>query len=140
VITNIPEPRSDPFSSGDGWNEEWVWYLAACQPDFQSICTLIQQSNELALKAKIRSVSPFLLLLGSERRFSTTPKAVDFSEFKTLDAVELPGAVNTFRETHLSDKFIQSYNEIRSIRNKIAHLGYFNKQFNPEDLYTRGPV
>ena len=126
------EPGSDP--SGDQWSDEWAEYLAACQPELQSVYTLIQQSNELALRARVCSVSPFLLLLGSERKYSTTWRNVDFSEFRTLDAVELPGAVNTFCDETLSDKFIQSYNEVRSLRNKVAHLGYLSKQFNPEEL------
>jgi hypothetical protein len=126
------EPSSDPF--GSEWSDEWEAYLVACQSELQSICTLIQQSNELALRAKICSVSPFLLLVGSDRKFSSTPKDVDFSEFRTVDAVELPGAVNTLCSDQLSDKFIQSYNEIRSLRNKIAHLGYLSRQFSPEEL------
>jgi hypothetical protein len=120
--------------TGNEWREEWTDYLVACQPELQSICTLIQQSNELALKAKICSVSPFLLLLRSDAKLSTSPKDVDFSEFKTLDAVELPGAVNTFCKEHLSDKFIQTYHEVRSLRNRISHLGQLNKQLLPDEL------
>ena len=39
-------------------------YLESCQPELQSIVTVIQQSNELRLKAMICEISPFLLLLG----------------------------------------------------------------------------
>jgi hypothetical protein len=49
------------------WKERWPEYLATCQPELQSVCALIQQSNELALKAKICKVSPFLLLLGTSQ-------------------------------------------------------------------------
>ena len=73
-------PDFDPRTSGNGWKEERAEYIEACQPEFQSVLTLIQQSNELALKARICSVSPFLLLLRNERRFSNAPKDVDFSE------------------------------------------------------------
>jgi hypothetical protein len=41
-------------------------FLARAQPDLQLSYTLIQQSQEIALKAKICAVSPFLLFLGSD--------------------------------------------------------------------------
>lgn len=75
-----------------------------------------------------------MLLLRNESKFSTTPKDIDFAEFRTLDAVELPGAVNSFCKCHLSDNFIKSYNLIRSLRNQIAHLGRSNKAFDPDEL------
>lgn len=126
------EPGHDPSVSG--WNEERAEYLAACQPELQSVCTLIQQSNELALKARICKVSPFLLLLRSDGKLSTITKNVDFSEFRTLDAVELPAAVNTFCQEALSEQFIQTYNDIRQLRNKIAHLGHPAQIFEPNEL------
>jgi hypothetical protein len=116
------------------WGEERSEYLRACQPELQSICTLIQQSNELALKAKVCDVSPYLLLLGNDAKFSTTPKDFDFAEFRTLDAVELPAAVNSLCKDPLSDHFIQTFNLIRSLRNKIAHLGLSGKVFHPHEL------
>ena len=125
---------ADPKSVGNEWNEEWAEYLSACQPELQSICALIQQSNELALKAKICEVSPYLLLIRNDTKFRTKHKDVEFSEFKTLDAVELPSAVNSFCQNPLSAKMIGSYHEIRSLRNKIAHLGYLEKKFSPDEL------
>jgi hypothetical protein len=91
-------------------------------------------SNELGLKAKICDVSPFLLLLGNSQHLSKVPRDIDFTEFKTLDAVDLPAAVNTLCNENLTDKFIQSYNHVRSLRNKIAHLGKIDKAFDPHDL------
>ena len=49
--------------------------------------------NELALKAKICAVSPYLLLLRSEPKFSAKVRDIDFSEFRTLDAVDLPPVI-----------------------------------------------
>ena len=73
--------------------------------------SLLQQSLEIALKAKIAEVSPFLLIAGDPR---TWPKAkdgtnvIDFSNFRTIDAVQLCGAVNTVSATPLS-KELQSF-------------------------------
>jgi len=95
---------------------------------------LISQSDELALKAKVVEVSPFLLLLKSDVKFSTAPSDIDFSDFRTLDAVELPGAVNRICEEPLTEKFIQTYHRIRSLRNKISHLGQSGTALNPDEL------
>lgn len=109
-------------------------YLASCQPDLQSVCALIQQSNELALKARICEVSPFLLLCQNENRYSVRRKDLDFSDMRTIDAVDLPRAINTLCNNVITDKFIQSYNEIRSIRNKVIHLGQADKLLTPIEL------
>jgi hypothetical protein len=77
-------------------------YLELCLPELQSIVTVIQQSNELRLKAMICEISPLLLLL--------------------------------LCKEPLTDKFIQSYNAVRSLRNKISHLGKVDNAFNPHDL------
>jgi hypothetical protein len=100
--------------------QEWKEYLVACQPELQSICSMISHSNELALKARICEVSPFLLLIGGDFKFSKSKRDVDFSDLHTIDAVDLPGAA--------------SYNEIRSLRNKIAHLGQPGTSFHPDQM------
>lgn len=116
------------------WASEWSEYIGRSQPELELVCTVIQQSNELALKSKISEVSPYLLLLKNDSKFSTAEKDVDFTELRTLDAVDLPGVVNTFCPDKLSAKFIQTYNDIRALRNKIAHLGHSAKPFSIEQL------
>jgi hypothetical protein len=87
--------------------------------------SLLQQSLEIALKAKIAEVSPFLLIAGDPR---TWPKAkdasntIDFSNFRTIDAVQLCSAVNTVSARPLSTEFVEFYDRLRQSRNKIAHL------------------
>lgn len=116
------------------WPKEWVEYVEASQADLQSACSLLQQSMELALKARICEVSPYLLLMNSGMRFSTAAKTVDFTELKTLDAVELPGAVNTLTDRPVSDEFVTTYKDLRSLRNKIMHLGEAKATLKPEDV------
>src|ERR1700730_15019831 len=65
-------------------------FLARAQPDLQLSYTLIQQSQEIALKAKICAVSLFLLLDG---RHWPKPDA-DFAECRTLDASDLVKVIN----------------------------------------------
>lgn len=127
-------PDHNPRPIKGQWQEEWLEYIERYQPELQAVCSVIQQSNELALKAKICAVSPYLLLLNSDPKFSTTARDIDFSELRTLDAVDLPSSVNSLCATPLSDEYIQAYNEIRSLRNKITHLGHAGQSFQPEDL------
>jgi hypothetical protein len=122
------------FEPGMDWSQERTEYLVSCQPELQTIYTIIQQSNELALKARICEVSPYSLLLNSNPNFSTTPKDVDFATLRTLDAVDLPGAVNSICAKTLNDKFVTSYHQIRSRRNQITHLGAINEEFLPKEL------
>jgi hypothetical protein len=55
---SVYDPGAEEMGPPIDWADEWNEYLVACQPELQSICTQMQQSNELALKAKICSVSP----------------------------------------------------------------------------------
>jgi hypothetical protein len=87
--------------------------------------SLLQQSLEIALKARIAEVSPFILIAGDPR---TWPKPkdgsnlIDFSSFRTIDAVQLCGAANAVSAAPLSKDFTEFYDRLRQSRNKIAHL------------------
>jgi hypothetical protein len=107
-------------------------YIARSQSDLQIAYTLIQQSQEIALKAKICKVSPFLLLLGTDVR--TWPGSVDFTRFRTLDAVDLVRVVNAVSPQSLSNKFINMFESIRGNRNSIYHLGTFADRLDPVAL------
>lgn len=123
---------ADIKASLRSWPDEWQGYLVEAQSDLQSICSLLQQSMELALKARICGVSPYLLLLDTGMKLSASPKQIDFSELRTLDAVDLPGAVNTLTDMPVSDDFIEKYTNLRSLRNKITHLGEASVSLDPE--------
>lgn len=134
VIKDFDQIFEPAEGDPDYWRDEKAGYIDACQPELQSICAVIQQSNEMALKARICTVSPYLLLLNTENKFSTTPKSVDFYSLRTLDAVDLPSTANTFCAKPLSDKFLQEYNSIRSLRNSVVHAGKVDKAFSAEEL------
>src|SRR4051812_40724916 len=63
-------------------------FVELAQPDLQLIYSMIQHSQEIALKSKLCEVSPFLLLLGTEVRTWAKPNG-DFSTFRTIDASDL---------------------------------------------------
>jgi hypothetical protein len=87
--------------------------------------SLLQQSLEIALKARIAEVSPFLLIVGEP---GSWPKAndgsnvIEFSRFRAIDAVQLCDAVNSVSAAPLSNEFVELYDRLRQSRNKIANL------------------
>ncbi|PHQ99203.1 MAG: hypothetical protein COB39_04865 [Marinosulfonomonas sp.] len=93
IISDFTMAFDDPIYE---WDEEWIEYLEFCQNDFEGIVYLISQANELALKSKLCSVSPYLLLLNADAKFSAKTDDVDFSELRTADAIDLPNLVNSF--------------------------------------------
>jgi hypothetical protein len=110
----------------------WGKYIAAAQSDLQGIFTLIQQSQEIGLKARICAVSPFLLLKRTDIKPSDGENGVwDFTDFPTLDAAELVRVHNIFCATTLSKAFQAKYEEIRRSRNKISHLGMYHQNIEP---------
>jgi hypothetical protein len=114
--------------------EAWPEYLATCRPDLQMAAALLQQSLELALKARICKVSPFLLILRSDAKFPSTPGDMDFATLKTLDAIELPNAVNTLTDTRVSAAFMDMYSALRVQRNMYIHMGLVGDKDTPGSL------
>lgn len=123
-------------TDGTDWAEERNEYYAKCQVELEKICVFASQACELALKSRICAVSPYLLLLGNEPRFKASQKDFDYTEFRTIDAVDLPSAVNALCPELLSDAFIQRYNQLRKLRNKITHLGIAGTPFDPDELLS----
>lgn len=133
-LITIATDFDEVFPDDEDWSDEKAAYLKGCQSDMQSCCTLMQQSNELALKARIAEVSPYLLLFRNDRKLSVRPESLDFSDLRTLDANDLPGAVNSFCFKTLSDTFLADYTEVRKLRNKIVHLGSVDREFEADSL------
>lgn len=105
------------------FEEEWGEYILQAQSEMGAICATIQQSAELRLKAIICGVSPYLLLLNGAVPLKAVQADIDFSEQRTLDAVDLPNAVRSFTEFNLPDIYIEQYSNLRRLRNQFTHLG-----------------
>lgn len=96
----------------------------AAQYKLNNAISLLQQSLEIFLKARIAEVSPFLLIAGDPQSW---PKpegtgAIEFSNFRTLDAVQLCRVVKLVSTNPLADQFVEFYDRLRKARNKISHL------------------
>jgi hypothetical protein len=87
------EIKEDGIWSDDDKTDYW----RARTYRLNNAISLLQQSLEIFLKARIAEVSPFLLISGEPDRWPKRNSAgdVDFSDFRTLDAVQLCKAVNS---------------------------------------------
>ncbi|KQW77851.1 hypothetical protein [Ensifer sp. Root127] len=134
LITDFERFRSDESHIADDWAAERERYYQHCHVELEKICFWACQANELALKAMICEVSPFLLLLGTETRFKASKPEIDFSDLHTVDAVDLPNIVNAVSNRSLSAKYVERYGLLRRWRNKITHQGTADTAFTPADM------
>jgi hypothetical protein len=118
-------------STDDMYADERAEYLEIAQENLHAFASIAQQANELALKARIVAVSPYLLLLNSDVSLSGIPAAIEFASLRTLDAVDLPKAVNALTPTPVSDAYLQLYTHMRVQRNQYTHLGDTTTVLNP---------
>jgi len=86
--------------------------------------SLLQQGVEIALKARIARVSPFLLIAGNPQSWSNVESNghVEFTDLRTIDAIYLVKAANAVSKQRLDPKFSEIYERLRKSRNKIQHL------------------
>lgn len=95
-------------------------YWQSAQPHLKNALGLIQQAHELGLKGKLAAVSPYLLISQDASRWPGGPGPVSFSSFRTVDAVDLPRAMELFLSP-LSAGFRNLYEDLRKKRNTFAH-------------------
>jgi hypothetical protein len=116
-------------------DDEWREYLDNSQNDLQGIYTLVQQSQEIGIKARVCEVSPYLLLKSLQAKpTSETGGDYDFSDFQTIDAVELVRVHNMVCAHQISHTFRDLIEDIRRNRNKIHHLGILNRSLDPHAI------
>ncbi len=109
------------YSAIDKEDEDAFWETAK-----QRILTsliIAQQGVELAIKGKLVSISPYLLIAGNP---SDWPKDVDgtgvsFSDFRSVDAQDLIKIHNTTAASCLDHRFISLFENLRKLRNKAMH-------------------
>jgi hypothetical protein len=78
-------------------------------------------SSRAGSKGKIAAVSPYILITQDASRWpSGSAGDVSFSLFRTIDAVDLPKAMELF-STRLSPSFSLLYEDIRKKRNIFTH-------------------
>jgi hypothetical protein len=110
-------------------------YWAKSQPALANAFALIQQAMEMALKGRIATISPYLLISKDPKDW---PKGVDtqptpFSDFRTLDAADLVKVHDSFAPSPLDERFRIFWDEVRRDRNRIMH-SVSVRSFDPATL------
>lgn len=111
-LADIPTWDDDGTVTDDYWQ--------SAQPILRNALGLIQQAHELGLKGKLAAVSPYLLISQDASRWPGGPAPISFSSFRTVDAIDLPRAMELFASP-LSAGFRDLYEDVRKKRNTFAH-------------------
>jgi len=120
LALNLDEAHIDEWdTTGDVTDEYW----AAAQRPLATAVTLVQQGTEFLLKARIASVSPFLLIAANPSDWPRGCQSSDtpFSHFKTIDAQDLLRVHDTVAGGRLSQQFATRFDALRRQRNSIMH-------------------
>lgn len=97
---------------------------------------ITQQGIELAIKAKLVAVSPFLLISGSYSEWPKDKKGggISFSEFRSIDAQDLIKVHDTVHENGFHNKFVELFENLRTLRNKAMHTVDLNLSVSAEEV------
>lgn len=134
IISEIPGGWLNSDKMIGDWSDENDAYIELSQGDLQSALSIMQQSNELALKARIVSVSPFLLLSNVKGCLTEKQGDIEFSDIRTIDASDLTRAVNVFCSEKLSHNYVEFYQKMRTLRNQYTHLGSISTNLDPQSM------
>lgn len=112
-------------------------YWAAAQGPMTNAITLTQQGTEFLLKAKIASVSPFLLISGGIKNWPKpdTDNKIPFASFRTIDAQDLLKAHDTACDQQIDREFQTHFDNLRDLRNKIIHTVDPALRVKPMDIW-----
>lgn len=115
-------------------DKERYWLYA--KPQLTSATAMVQHAVEFYLKAKILSISPYLLISSEPRMLPkrSGSKDISFTEFRTLDAQDLLKVHNTFSSEKLGGEFRQWFHDMRLMRNKIMHTVDKQLSIEPAEL------
>mgnify|MGYP006427085019 CR=1 FL=1 len=125
------------FELGDVFDDEdknEVWESA--QRTLSTSLLLAHQASELLLKSRISEISPFLLISSDLRHWPkpSNTNAIPFDEIRTIDAQDMPKMHDLVSKHKLSDEFIQSYDMLRTKRNKVSHTVSKNLRFTAGEI------
>ena len=131
---NFNDSSKYPWGNGAPYADEWNDYLDQAQSELGAIAATAQQSAEIRLKAIICETSPFILLMKNDIKLKSSGGDIDFADQRTLDAADLPAAVNTLTPFPLAASYVKSYSELRRLRNRVMHTGLHQIRLEPQKL------
>lgn len=116
--------------------EESKRYWSSAKQTLITATALVQQATEFYIKGRISHVSPYLLISGNPQSWpkGCGKKNTEFSSFRTLDAQDLLKVHDTVCDERFTDNFIQWFDDLRIIRNKIMHTVDKSLNVTPEEV------
>lgn len=133
ILVTLDEADIAEWDANDEVSDE---FWASAQKPLLTSLSLVQQATEFLLKGKIACVSPYLLIAGEPRNW---PKGCDktdksFVDFRSIDAQDLIRVLNSVADNRLDDTFIENYESLRRIRNRIMHSVDKRFRTNPKEI------
>ena len=116
--------------------EQTEHYLKAAQKPLAISTALLQQGAEFLVKAAIADVSPYLLIAGNAPAWPKRCNKADtqFSAFRTADAEDLIRIHDTVATSRFSTEFVQTFTQMRHIRNTVFHSVDRNLRFSDKQI------
>ena len=104
-------------------NDDKVQFWEAARQRILTSLIIAQQGIEFAIKGKLVSVSPYLLIAGSPSDWpkDKTGKGIAYSEFRTIDAQDLIKVYSTVHAKPFDPKFADLFERVRRLRNQAMH-------------------
>jgi hypothetical protein len=98
-------------------------YWDAADRQIANAIVLAQQAIEFLLKGRIAAVSPYLLIANDPKDWPRADRnnKIEFSQFRSIDAVQLPKILNCVLAQKLPDEFQAHYDYLRDLRNRLMH-------------------
>lgn len=119
LLTDLDQADDYGFDKAEVSDKYWI----AARRTLTTSMTIVQQGVEFILKGKIAEISPYLLISGTPFHWPSPydGKAIEFSDFRTVDAQDLIRILDTFSSTRLSNEFSARFHALREQRNAMMH-------------------
>ncbi|MGV3754272.1 MAG: hypothetical protein ACO1QS_02675 [Verrucomicrobiota bacterium] len=98
-------------------------YWQSAQTELATSIALVQQAVEFLLKARIVSVSPYLLISGTPREWPKGCNLKDtvFADFYSIDAQDIVRTHDAVAHARLPVEMVVLFEKMRKLRNRIVH-------------------
>src|SRR6056297_2142142 len=97
-------------------------YWDAARLRLSTALSTVQQGTEFLIKGRIAEISPFLLIVENPSKWPSPYNGpLKFSQFRTLDAQDLPRVHDTASKETLPADFVEKFGSLREMRNTIMH-------------------
>lgn len=131
TATNLLRQANEKYTGSELDEVSLEEYWEKSRVTLGNAFSLIQQAMELGIKGRIAAVSPFILIAQEHRQWPMEDSP--FSEFRTVDAVDLIRVHNAIATPPFDDHFRAFFDDVRRKRNRLMHSV-------PKDVFEPGTL